>query len=65
MCTANDLDTIPRPLLDRMEIICLSGYDVPEKVQIAEKYLVPKAMRESGLLIEPKDVEVGKVLAVG
>ena len=50
MCTANDLDTIPRPLLDRMEIIRLSGYDVPEKVQIAEKYLVPKAMKESGLL---------------
>jgi len=50
MCTANDLDTIPRPLLDRMEVIRLSGYDVPEKIQIAQQYLVPKAMRESGLL---------------
>ena len=52
MCTANDLDTIPRPLLDRMEVIRLSGYDVPEKVKIAENYLVPKAMGESGLLHE-------------
>lgn len=52
MCTANDLDTIPRPLLDRMEVVRLSGYDVPEKIQIAQQYLVPKAMRESGLLRE-------------
>ncbi len=58
MCTANDLDTIPRPLLDRMEIIRLSGYDVPEKVQIAEKYLVPKAMKESGLLPTNEDGKV-------
>ncbi len=58
MCTANDLDTIPRPLLDRMEIIRLSGYDVPEKVQIAEQYLVPKAMRESGLLLEAGNSDV-------
>ena len=50
MCTANDLGTIPGPLLDRMEIIQLSGYDVPEKMAIAEEYLVPKAMKESGLI---------------
>jgi Lon-like ATP-dependent protease len=55
MCTANDLDTIPRPLLDRMEIVRLSGYDVPEKIQIAEQYLVPKTMQESGLLLEKDD----------
>jgi len=54
MCTANDLENISGPLLDRMEIIRLSGYDVPEKVQIAENYLVPKALRESGLLPEEK-----------
>jgi len=54
MCTANDLENIPAPLLDRMEVIRLSGYDVPEKVQIAENYLVPKALRESGLLPEEK-----------
>lgn len=50
MCTANDLGAIPGPLLDRMEIVRLSGYDVPEKIQIAQEYLVPKALRESGLL---------------
>ena len=55
MCTANDLDTIPGPLLDRMEVVRLSGYDVPEKLQIAEQYLIPKALRESGLL--PKEEE--------
>jgi len=49
MCTANVLDTIPGPLLDRMEVVRLSGYDVPEKLAIAEKYLIPKSMLESGL----------------
>jgi len=56
MCTANDLETIPGPLLDRMEVLRLSGYDVPEKVQIAENYLVPKALRESGLM-EAEDAD--------
>ena len=55
MCTANDLGNIPAPLLDRMEVIRLSGYDVPEKVKIAENYLVPKALRDSGLLPEKKE----------
>lgn len=57
MCTANDLGTIPGPLLDRMEVVRLSGYDVPEKVQIAEQYLVPKALKESGLAQEVIDQE--------
>lgn len=57
MCTANDLGTIPGPLLDRMEVVRLSGYDVPEKVQIAEQYLVPKALKESGLAQEIIDNE--------
>jgi len=52
MCTANDLERIPGPLLDRMEVIRLSGYDVPEKIAIAEQYLVPKSMKESGLMTE-------------
>lgn len=52
MCTANDLGRIPGPLLDRMEIIRLSGYDFPEKVAIAEQYLVPKSMGESGLMVK-------------
>jgi ATP-dependent Lon protease len=47
--TANQLDTIPRPLLDRMEIIKLSGYILEEKVEIAKRYLVPKQRKEHGL----------------
>ena len=47
--TANTLETIPVPLLDRMEIIHLSGYTEHEKVQIAQQYLVPRQVRENGL----------------
>eukprot|EP00568_Trieres_chinensis_P005034 CAMPEP_0183299092 /NCGR_PEP_ID=MMETSP0160_2-20130417/5907_1 /TAXON_ID=2839 ORGANISM="Odontella Sinensis, Strain Grunow 1884" /NCGR_SAMPLE_ID=MMETSP0160_2 /ASSEMBLY_ACC=CAM_ASM_000250 /LENGTH=937 /DNA_ID=CAMNT_0025461261 /DNA_START=30 /DNA_END=2843 /DNA_ORIENTATION=+ len=57
MCTANDLSTIPGPLLDRMEVISLSGYDLPEKIAIAEQYLVPKSMRESGLTVDEEEEE--------
>ncbi|MEL6274077.1 MAG: endopeptidase La, partial [Bacteroidota bacterium] len=46
--TANQLDTIPGPLLDRMEVIRLSGYVQEEKVQIAKQYLVPKQLKEHG-----------------
>ena len=47
--TANSLDTIPRPLLDRMEIIEVSGYTEQDKIKIAEKYLIPKKIKEHGL----------------
>ncbi len=47
--TANSLDTIPRPLLDRMEVIELSGYTDVEKLQIAKQYLVPKQLKENGV----------------
>lgn len=57
LCTANDLDRIPGPLLDRMEVIRLSGYDFPEKVAIAEQYLVPKSMRESGLMVLKEELK--------
>jgi ATP-dependent Lon protease len=49
ICTANQLDTIPRPLLDRMEVIHLAGYILQEKVEIARRYLLPKERRASGL----------------
>ena len=52
--TANTLDTIPRPLIDRMEIIRLSGYISQEKVSIAKKYLIPKSLDKNG--IEKKSV---------
>jgi ATP-dependent Lon protease len=49
IATANQLDTIPAPLLDRMEIIRLSGYIMAEKVEIARRYLIPKALISHGL----------------
>ncbi|MFA5836429.1 MAG: endopeptidase La [Bellilinea sp.] len=47
--TANQLETIPGPLLDRMEIIHLSGYTENEKLQIAKRYLIPRQFRENSL----------------
>jgi ATP-dependent Lon protease len=47
--TANVMHTIPRPLLDRIEIINIPGYTEEEKVQIAKRYLVPKQVRDHGL----------------
>ena len=47
--TANTTDTIPRPLLDRMEVISISGYTEEEKFNIAKKYLVPKQIKNNGL----------------
>ena len=47
--TANTLETIPRPLLDRMEVIELSGYTSDEKLAIGRKYLVPKSLEKHGL----------------
>ncbi len=48
--TANQLGTIPGPLLDRMEVINLSGYTENEKTKIAQQYLIPRQLRESSLL---------------
>ena len=48
--TANTLETIPGPLLDRMEILQLSGYTTGEKVSIAKSYLVPRQLKENALL---------------
>ena len=49
VATANQLDTIPAPLLDRMELIRLSGYILEEKIEIAKRYLIPKALKNHGL----------------
>lgn len=49
ICTANVLDTIPGPLLDRMEVINLSGYIAEEKREIAKKYLIPSSIKQNGL----------------
>ncbi len=50
MCTANTVDTIPRPLLDRMELIDVSGYTANEKLHIAQGFLVPKQLKKNGLI---------------
>lgn len=50
ICTANQLDTIPRPLLDRMDVIRLSGYIAEEKLAIAKHHLVPRLLKRTGLL---------------
>jgi ATP-dependent Lon protease len=47
--TANTLDTIPQPLLDRMEVVRLAGYSEEEKLEIARRYQVPKQLKEAGL----------------
>ncbi|XP_022900819.2 lon protease homolog, mitochondrial isoform X1 [Onthophagus taurus] len=52
ICTANVVDTIPEPLRDRMEMIDMSGYVAEEKLAIAKQYLLPQAMRDSGLKSE-------------
>jgi ATP-dependent Lon protease len=49
ICTANQLDTIPSPLMDRMEIIQLPGYILEEKVEIARRHLIPKQLKAHGL----------------
>ncbi len=49
IATANDLNTIPRPLLDRMEIIEVSGYITEEKIEIAKRHLVPREMINTGI----------------
>ncbi|MCK5735486.1 MAG: AAA family ATPase, partial [Spirochaetaceae bacterium] len=49
IATANTLDPIPRPLLDRMEVIRLSGYVVEEKTEIAKRYIIPKSLKRHGL----------------
>merc|ERR1719323_295699 len=49
LCTANVLDSIPGPLLDRMEIIEISGYVAEEKLAIASKYLIPQIEEVTGL----------------
>ena len=57
IATANMTDTIPAPLLDRMEIITFDGYTTAEKLAIARGYLLPRQLKRNGL--EPEEVKVG------
>ena len=56
ICTANTLETIPEPLLNRMEVIQFQGYTATDKLQIARRHLLPKAMQTVG--IEPGQIEI-------
>lgn len=62
--TANSLDTIPAPLLDRMEIIRLSGYSEEEKAQIARRYLLPRQLAHAGLTAEQCNITQEALLKI-
>jgi ATP-dependent Lon protease len=62
--TANSLDTIPAPLLDRMEIIRLSGYSEEEKAQIARRYLLPRQLAHAGLTAEQCNITEPALLKI-
>lgn len=58
LCTANAVDTIPTPLLDRMEVIRISGYTSNEKFHIAKEHLVPKQLSKHGLLKKQLSINI-------
>jgi ATP-dependent Lon protease len=62
--TANTLDSIPAPLLDRMEVIRLSGYIDAEKVAIAKKYLIPRSLEKAGLPRGGVKYDAGSLVAI-
>jgi len=64
ICTANTLHTIPEPLMDRMEIIRLSGYTELEKLAIAKKYLLTKQLEENGIKTENLELDNGALVEV-
>ena len=70
ICTANSVDTIPEPLLNRMEVIRFSGYTASDKFQIARRHLLPKSMKEMGvteeqIVISGADCANGWILCAG
>ncbi len=64
ICTANMLDTVPPPLIDRMEIIPLQGYSEEEKVHIANRYLIPRQIKENGITAEQIEFPEDAVRAI-
>ena len=64
IATANQLDTIPGPLLDRMEVISLSGYMASEKVEIARLHLIPRLLQKAGLSAEQLHIDDAAVAAI-
>jgi ATP-dependent Lon protease len=64
ICTANMLDTVPPPLLDRMELIFLQGYSEDEKKHIAFRYLIPRQIKENGITAEQIEFPEDAVLHI-
>lgn len=64
IATANGLDTVPRPLLDRMEILRLAGYSHEEKIEIAKRYIIPRQLKETGLSEEQLRFDEDAILAL-
>ena len=64
VCTANSLDTIPGPLLDRMEVIRFTGYTALEKFSIAKNHLIPKAKKKAGISDENLIIEDDTIKAL-
>jgi ATP-dependent Lon protease len=64
IATANGLDTVPKPLLDRMEILRLAGYSHEEKIEIARRYIIPRQLKETGLSEEQLRFEDDAILAM-
>lgn len=62
--TANTLDTIPAPLLDRMEVIYISGYTEEEKLQIAKEHLVPKILKEHGVTNDVIKIQDSAIIGI-
>ena len=66
VCTANTLDTIPEPLLNRMEVIQFPGYSALEKFYIAKKHLIPKALKNTGIkssTLKISDAAIRKIIS--
>jgi ATP-dependent Lon protease len=64
VATANDLAPLPRPLLDRLEVLRLSGYSEDEKLQIAKRYLVPRQRAEAGLSADQSQLPDETIVAL-
>lgn len=64
LMTANTLETVPRPLLDRMEVIELTSYTEAEKLQIALRYLLPKSMEACGMKKSELKIEASAVAEI-
>ena len=61
LATANDMGNIPKPLLDRMEVVEIPGYTANEKVHIAQDHLIPKQLKENGLTREQMSISEGAI----